>query len=112
MKNSHSKFYDKSCEGAGNFITLAPVKLWTLFHLLLTLLVFNVGSNSPLKCTFGPLRVCGVQGGGVCQSQKNLTDPTFFAVIYLIEHFPHQVNGTGPLAGLYELTNSEEPRCK
>jgi len=23
-----------------------------------------------------------------------------------------EVNGTGPLAGLYELTNSEEPRCK
>jgi len=22
------------------------------------------------------------------------------------------VNGTGPLAGLYQLTNSEEPRCK
>ena len=26
--------------------------------------------------------------------------------------FSHQVNGTGPLAGLYQLTNSEEPRCK
>ena len=38
----------------------------------------------------------------------------FFALlgIYLIKCAPHQVNGTGPLAGLYELTNSEEPRCK
>ena len=32
--------------------------------------------------------------------------------LFLDEHVPYQVNGTGPLAGLYELTNSEEPRCK
>ena len=36
----------------------------------------------------------------------------FVAAIDLIEHVPLQVNGTGPLAGLYELTNSEEPRCQ
>ena len=34
------------------------------------------------------------------------------AAIHLTKHVPLQVNGTGPLAGLYELTNSEEPRCQ
>ena len=82
-------------------LALPPVKLWILFHLL-TLLVFHVGPDSPLKCTLGSLGVYGMQGGEVYQSQ----------ICCLIKHVPLQVNGTGPLAGLYELTNSEEPRCQ
>ena len=69
-------------EGAGNFTTKAvkglqlllappPVKLWILVHLL-TLVLSNVGPNPPLKCTLGSLRVYGMQGGQVRQSQKYL----------------------------------------
>ena len=70
VKKALGILWQKLCR-CWKFYYTAPVQLWTLFHLLLlTLLVFNVGPDSPLKCTFGSLGVYGMQGGWVLQSQK------------------------------------------
>ena len=71
-------FYDfitKAVKALKLLLAPPPVKLWILFHLL-TSVVFNVGNNSPLKCTLGFLRVYGMQGGKVYQSQMLLLQGT------------------------------------